>query len=248
MMGKGNDFAVVIAAHGDRAGAAPNKTILSHRERLQSLGLFRVVIAGVLKGEPSLETALSEAAASGAARVAVVPFFMADGYFAGQVLPERIAAAGLTTRSTILQPLGDDPNLMGLMLEEAQRAAALHKFWPGETTLLVVGHGSKIGQASADATRRVAEGLAHEGVFARVTIGLLEESPFLADALAEARGPVVVSGFFSGDGLHAGEDVPKAIEASGARAVYAGPIGRSDQIAGLIRDAVLREALAAAAR
>lgn len=233
------DIAVVIAAHGDRAGKAPNRTVLAHSSALAASGAFRHAGAGVLNGEPALETALALAAASGAAGIAVFPFFMSGGYFTGTVLPARIASAGMTAKCRLLAPLGLDPRLPGLMSDRALEAARSAGFRPGDTALLVAGHGSKLGPASARATLRIAEAVRQRATFARVSIALLEEPPFLGGALAAAIGPLVVTGFFSGDGLHAGEDVPEAIRASGRDAVYAGPVGGLPGVAGLIRDAVL---------
>lgn len=234
-----SDVAVVLAAHGDRAGALPNQSLLDRCAALRASGLFRAVHAGVLKGEPLLEAALSDAASSGAAEIVLFPMFMAAGYFTETVLPARVAGAQIRVRCRQLAPLGLHPRLPGLMLAEATACAARAGFRLEETALLVAGHGSQQGSASAEATRAVARRLGALGSFARADIGLLEEPPFLEDQLRAAAGPVVVAGFFSGDGLHAGEDVPAAIAASGARGVYAGAVGRLPSIADLISEAVI---------
>jgi sirohydrochlorin ferrochelatase len=107
--------------------------------------------------------------------------------------------------------------------------------------LLIVGHGSKIGPASAEATRVVAAAIERAGVFGRVETAFLEEAEFLEDALRRAAStPTIVSGFFSGDGLHAAEDVPEAIAETGASATYAGPIGRSDAVSEIVRGAIIQ--------
>ena len=233
-----SDVAVVLAAHGDRGGAAPNSTLRSHRDRLQAMGVFRTVTAGVLNGEPSLESALLATQAAGAQRIAVYPMFMAAGYFTNMVLPERIAAVGLDRQCRILEPLGQDLRIPSLLLDEARAAAAAAGLEPAATRLLIVGHGSKLGPASANATREVASAVARLQSFMSVETAFLEELPFVDAALAGERPPTVVSGFFSGDGLHAQEDVPEAIAEAGGRAVYAGSIGRSAELASIIRDAV----------
>jgi sirohydrochlorin ferrochelatase len=107
--------------------------------------------------------------------------------------------------------------------------------------LLIVGHGSKIGPASAEATRVVANAIEQTGGFGRVETAFLEEPEFLEDALRrDSASPTIVSGFFSGDGLHAAEDVPEAIAETGAVAIYAGSIGKSAQVTGMIRTAISR--------
>jgi sirohydrochlorin ferrochelatase len=232
------DVAVVLAAHGDRGGGDPNATLRAHRDALHALGHFRCVTAGVLKGEPEFETALNLAGQSGAAAIAIYPMFMADGYFTNKVLPERIANTGYGRASRILSPLGLDSRVPGLMLCEALSAAVRAGIEASSARLLVVGHGSQIGPASANATRAASHEIAARGMFASVATAFLEEPDFLDDALMADPRPTIVSGFFSGDGMHAAEDVPEAIQTTGANAHYAGPIGRSPELPRLISDAI----------
>ena len=233
------EVAVVLAAHGDRGGEAPNATLLAHRDALVATGLFRNVTAGALRAENlPLEEALQHAHASGATRIAVYPMFMADGYFTGKVLPERIAAAGLTDSCTLLPPLGLDPQLPKLMMSYALAMAGQTELTPAHTRLLIVGHGSKIGRASLRSTERVACKIRKMQQFSYVETAYLEETPFLGEQLKSSPLTTLVIGFFSGDGLHAAEDVPGAIAEAEADAHYAGPVGRHPQIAGIIEAAV----------
>ncbi len=230
------EVAVILAAHGDRGGQDRNATLLRHCAALSATGGFHSVTAGILRGEPSLEDTVRNVLAAGAKCLAVYPMFMAEGYFTRKVLTQRLAALEIPVDVTVLPPLGADARLPGLMLGEAVAAAQAAGFDVGTTRLVVVGHGSKIGPASADATRVVADVLRRSGRFGAVETAFLEEAEFLEDALRRGDGqPTVVSGFFSGDGLHAAEDVPEAIAETGANAVYAGSIGRSSAVAHMIR-------------
>jgi sirohydrochlorin ferrochelatase len=85
----------------------------------------------------------------------------------------------------------------------------------------------------------VAAAIGRAGGFARIETAFREEPEFLEDALRrDAATPTIVSGYFSGDGLHAAEDVPEAIVETGAAAIYAGPIGRSDRVSEMVRTAI----------
>jgi sirohydrochlorin ferrochelatase len=196
-------------------------------------------MAGVLKGEPSLEAALSEAAATGARAILVYPLFMADGYFTASVLPDRIRAAGCERTARILPPLGLEPGITDLMRADALETSRQAGFDPRASRLLVVGHGSKFGPASARATREAAAGIARAGIFTSVATAFLEEPPFLKTELEAVQTPTIVTGFFFGDGMHAGEDIPAAIEETRAHAVYSGPIGQSAGIPSLIAASLL---------
>jgi sirohydrochlorin ferrochelatase len=229
-------FAAVLVAHGDRGGPAPNAALAAQAAAIRTLTGAPVAI-GLLKGEPTIEDGLAEAAATGAARIAVYPLFMADGYFM-QKVRERIAATGVAPEPVILTPLGLDPGLPDILAGDAAGMAEREGFIPLTSRLLIVGHGSKLGPASATATRKAAARAALARRFASVTTAFLEEEPFLEDALRASAGPTVVSGFFFGDGMHAGEDVPEAIAETGANAVYAGAIGNSPAVAPLIAAAI----------
>ena len=230
--------AAVLVAHGDRGGPSPNAALHAQAEAVRASLAPATVTAGVLKGEPSLEEALARAAASGAAHIAVYPLFMADGYFMRKV-EERVAAAGIAPDPRILAPLGLDPALPDTLVEEAEKMASREGITPLSARLLIVGHGSKLGPASANATRKAAARAALARRFASVTTAFLEEEPFVEDALAAGRTqPTVVAGFFFGDGMHAGEDVPAAIAEAGANAIYTGAIGNSPAVAPLIAAAL----------
>jgi len=229
-------IAVVLASHGDRGGSQPNAALRSQADAVTALTGLRVW-TGVLKGDPTLEDALAEAATSGAARIAVYPLFMADGYFV-QKVRERIAAAGFENKAQLLTPLGLDPALPDLIVESATETAQHSGFEPELSRLLIVGHGSKLGPASASATRKVAARAALARRFASVATAFLEEDPFLDDALRASNAQTVVAGFFFGDGMHAGDDVPEAIAETGARAIYTGAIGNSPAVAPLIAAAL----------
>jgi sirohydrochlorin ferrochelatase len=236
------DVAIILAAHGDRGGDQPNATLLSHASALSDRKVFQSVSAGVLRGEPQLEDAVRAAVGAGARCLAVYPMFMSDGYFTSKVLPQRIDAIGIPIDVHFFQPLGSDPRLPGLMLSLALRTARESDWLPSAARLLVVGHGSKIGPASAEATRSVSAVIAQSGQFQSVECAFLEEPEFLDDALTRSKEvPTVVLGFFAGDGLHSAEDVPEAISESGAKAVYAGSISKTQELQDLILSAAAAE-------
>lgn len=232
-----NGAAAVLVAHGDRGGPSPNAALAAQTAAVKDLTGLSTVVAGMLKGVPTLEDALTNAAATGPKQIAVFPLFMADGYFVRKVR-ERVEAADVVPQPRILTPLGLDLGLPDILVEEAEKVAVREGFPPTSARLLIVGHGSKLGPASANATRRAAARAALARRFASVTTAFLEEEPFLDDVLAGSAAPTVVAGFFFGNGMHAGEDVPDAIAETGANAIYTGAIGNSPAVAPLIAAAL----------
>jgi len=246
------EISVVIVAHGDRGGPVlaqgeqRNQTLLHHRARLATANLFKSVEAGVLKGSPTFEDALAKAQSTRPKAIVIYPFFMAEGYFVKKILPQRLAEFSLTIPHVTLQPLGLDANLVALVVADALQHASNAQIVAKDARLLVVGHGSKFGPASADATRAVMHAIKdkHSALFAEIDVAFLEETPFLAEQLTTSQDvktprATIISGFFNGDGLHAGEDVPNAMQDTASPVIYTGPIGRAPAVSQLITTAIL---------
>lgn len=146
----------------------------------------------------------------------VYPHFMADGWFVRSETPRRLALGAAVARET----------------------AAAAGINPATATLVVVGHGSGKSRAPARAARAFAEALAPAAGFATVTVGFIEEPPFLADVLPE--GPAVCLPFFATGGEHVTADIPQGWRGQGP---IAPPIGTTGGVAALIA-ATLRAAMA----
>lgn len=231
--------AVVLVAHGERGRDFSNAILQGHAKAVGAALPGAAVAGGVLSGLPTLEAALAKVAHAGAQRILVYPFFMAAGYFVGTKIPKRIADAGYAGRCRVLTPLGADPGLPALILRKAVAMAETELGVNSSACrLLLAGHGSQVSRASAEATEAVAAELRQSGRFGSVVTGFLEEAPFLGDVLADVATPTVVVGFFNGDGLHAGEDVPEALAAAVGPVTYTGAVGGLPEVAGLIANAI----------
>lgn len=230
--------AAIIVAHGERGGAFSNAVLKGHAENAAAELPHVAVAAGVLSGEPALETALADMAHRTSGPILLYPFFMAPGYFVSVKIPKRLTDAGLGDRCRVLTPLGFEPALPAIIQGKAELAAGDIGVRAGEARLLLVGHGSKVARASAEATEAVAASLRGLGGFARIETAYLEEAPFLADVVLADTRPTVVVGFFNGDGLHAAEDVPEAIGGFDGAIAYTGPVGAFPEISRLIVRAI----------
>lgn len=230
-------MAAVIVGHGERGGAGSNELLIRQAAAVDALGRPHNIraFAGVLNGSPSFEDALQTAMTATVGPVLITPFFMSSGYFVETVLPRRIAEADAKHRCRVVGPFGDDPGLVPVMHKIATQHADSAGLDTSQARLLLVGHGSRSGApASARSTRLAASRLARLDEFHCVDIAFLEEAPLVADVLTYCARPSVVMGFFSGDGLHAREDVPDAIETWGRPAVYTGPVGAASEVPELL--------------
>lgn len=226
---------VVIVAHGDRSGAEPNAALAGHARALADTGRFAHVGHGVLKGEPGFEDALVAAAARSTALV-VVPMLMAEGYFTASVLPRRLAATGLVAR--IAAPLGLNdaiPGLIGAMARESARAAGLA---PGDSDLMVVGHGSALGDRARVPVERACARLDGVAGFVRVRPAYVEEDPFLGPAVDALDRPTVVASLLASDGLHGSDDLDEALAGARVPIVRTGALGRDQRIRPILLDLI----------
>ncbi|WEF23958.1 CbiX/SirB N-terminal domain-containing protein [Paracoccus sp. S3-43] len=168
----------------------------------------------------------------------IYPMFMAEGWFTRTELPRRLAQAG-AGRARVLRPFGTDPALPGLIVAQAQRAAATQGWAPRDTTLLLTAHGSQRSQASFAITTALAETVAPH--VARVVTGFVEQEPFIADA-ARGLSRAVSLPLFALRADHVLDDLPTALDRAGFTGPRLPPIGLAPEVPGLIA-ASLRAAL-----
>jgi sirohydrochlorin ferrochelatase len=169
---------------------------------------------------------------------------MAEGYFTGRVIPERLKESAPGAR--LLPPFGSDPALASLMMRSSLDGARDSGLDPRSTALLIAAHGSKLSASSKNTALAMAHLLASQTPFRRVSIGLIEEKPYLT-AAARGLGPAICIPFFALKAGHVEDDVPDAL----AQAGFSGPllpaIGEHAAVPRLIANALSRATQRAAA-
>lgn len=144
----------------------------------------------------------------------IVPLFISEGYFCQEVLPRELRLDGPVTRradgSTVLycDPVGIHPSMTKLLLKRADEVAP--GVPRGETSLVIVGHGTSLNENSRRAIEQQVEFIRKGGYgFAEVVDTYMEEAPFVAKWPELTTAPnVVVVPFFIADGLHSFQDIP----------------------------------------
>lgn len=224
----------LIVAHGAPADPAPQE------EGLQALAAATAphLPAGWrVRGATLAADGALEAALHGLTDPLIYPFFMAEGFFTGTLLPRRLTEAGATNaRQTA--PFGVDPALPDLM---ARVALAATEGRPEDTKLLVAAHGSKVSRTSADSTHAMVAALRPLTGFNRILAGFVEEAPFLADQ-ARALGAGICLPFFALEAGHVVGDIPEALEEAGFQGPILPPIGQHPEVPALIAAALMRAA------
>jgi sirohydrochlorin cobaltochelatase len=106
-------------------------------------------------------------------------------------------------------PIGTHPGIERIAAERAVGLAADHGFALGETTLLVVGHGTKRHAKSRGATLNLASVLDRRLDVLESIACFLDDDPSIENARRTARGKNIIAiSFLLADGPHAKRDVP----------------------------------------
>jgi sirohydrochlorin cobaltochelatase len=217
-----SDAALLIVAHGSTVNPDSSAPTLAHAAEIRRRKIFASVECAFWKEEPSLRDAIFLFDPESVREVYVVPNFISEGYFTQTVVPRELELNGrITERSNgqiwkYCEPVGNHPMMTELLLKRASEVAP--GVDPGETSLLIVAHGTDLNENSAVAAKREAEKIRALGKYAAVLNVYMEEPPLVSDwrKLTETSNVVVVP-FFISDGLHSYEDIPALLGITSGR-------------------------------
>jgi sirohydrochlorin cobaltochelatase len=210
------DAALVVLGHGTDLNDQSAAPVFQHAAELRRRKIFREVREGFWKQEPQINYVLSEIAAS---RVFIVPLFISEGYFAGEVIPQALGfdASRITHHASRIthycKTVGTHERMTRVILARAGGVTRQFPFprtpKPAEVTLFIAGHGTEKNANSRQSIERQAELIRGQKTYADVQAVFMEEPPRIADchSLARTKACVVVP-FFISDGLHVVEDIP----------------------------------------
>ncbi len=210
-----NRDALLLIGHGSTIVPDAARPLLAHAEVIRQCGCFGEVGVGMLLGEPDVNAVF---ATLRAAVVHVVPFFLDDGYFTRIAIPDRLLPFSSGSRVIrFCPPVGLHSGISTLLETRLLRHCEMFGNDPKSLSVLLVGHGSAQGPGRARALQRHAAALEARRLFGRVRVAYLREPPFVAEALASARGHIVaVIGYLANEGTHATADLPGLIAAERA--------------------------------
>jgi sirohydrochlorin cobaltochelatase len=207
------ETALLVVAHGSTVNPDSSAPTLAHAAEIRRRKIFAQVECAFWKEEPSLRDAIFLFDPESIREVYVVPNFISEGYFTQTVVPRELELNGPTTKRPdgqiwkYCQPVGNHPMMTDLLLKRASEVAPGAE--PGETSLLIVAHGTDLNENSAVAAKREAEKIRAIGKYATVLNVYMEEPPLVSDwRKLTTTSNVVVVPFFISDGLHSYEDIP----------------------------------------
>ncbi len=213
-----SDATLVLLGHGTELNAGSAIPVNQHVKQLAGRNLFARVQAAFWKQEPRVKKVLAEVSTP---RVFIVPFFISEGYFSAQIIPQELGfefpdrLTQIQNESTIFycRPVGSHESMTRVILA---RAASVVEQFPfprapkaNDITLFIAGHGTERNGNSRKAVERQVELIRAMNLYAGVHAIFMEEAPRIAEcySLAATKNIVAVP-FFISDGLHSTEDIP----------------------------------------
>ncbi len=213
-----SDAALVVLGHGTTLNDQSAAPVCQHAAELRRRKVFAEVHEAFWKQEPHIKKVLAEIVAP---RVFIVPFFISEGYFSTEVIPEELGFSfpdnlKLKTNNSELyycRPVGSHDLMTTVILARAKEVAEQFPFprapKPADTTLLIAGHGTGRNANSRKAIERQAELIHALKAYAEVGAVFMEEEPFIKGCWQNVKTKnIIVVPFFISDGLHTVEDIP----------------------------------------
>ncbi len=164
----------------------------------------------------------------------VFPMFMADGFFVSKLLPARLGPATLS----ILPPLGFCSTLPDLAAVGVKTALRKRGWTEREGHLFLAAHGSAKGQKAAESAYAFRNALSKRFDGLKISVGFVEETPFLAEAARTLPKQSICLPFFALRGDHCRLDIPEALEKARFSGDILPPLGTWPEIAKLTAEAI----------
>jgi sirohydrochlorin cobaltochelatase len=205
-----SNAALIVVGHGSTENPDSSDPTHRHIAELRRRGLFAEVVPAFWKEDPGMPEVWHMIDSD---LVYVVPNFISEGYFTTEVIPRELGLQGRVSKVgrrevRYCDPVGIHPSMTDLLLRRAAEVAP--DVPPGETTLLITGHGTNLNTRSRAAIEEQTRIIRETGPgFAEVLDTYMEEAPLIAewDQLAPTPNVIVVP-FFIADGLHSYQDIP----------------------------------------
>ncbi len=201
---------LVLAAHGSLAEKNSNRPIFELADRVAAAGLFTKVTPAFLNGQPQL-TDVFDSLPPG--DTVIVPLMTSEGYYSKTILPGKLAEnARLDQFRVFVSPaLGIHPPLAQLVANRIVAIMTLCQLQPTETTVALIGHGTRRHPESGAATKDLAARVRQLAPELTIDIAFIDQEPSISELVRRINTPHrLVVPFLISRGPHATVDVPEA--------------------------------------
>jgi sirohydrochlorin cobaltochelatase len=196
--------ALVLVGHGSARNPNTRLPLCHVVQEIKRRGTYDEVRCGLLKEEPRVCKTLQPLTSTD---ITIVPFFISDGYYTRNVIPECLCLKkGHPDRNIrYTNAIGSHPAFAGLILRHARDVG-----WTPGDALVVLGHGTPKNPASGINVYLQAERVRAAMPGEDVLTTFIDEAPFVTDvwSLTEAQRTFIVP-LFVGNGWHVTETIPE---------------------------------------
>lgn len=201
---------VVLAAHGSLADERANEPLFEIAKTIAASGIFSMVTPAFLNGEPNATNVFEKLPVGD---VVIVPLMTSDGYYLNQVFPKKVNEnANLAKfRTFMTRPIGLHPELPSLATDRVDTLMNLMGMSHIDTTVIVVGHGTRRNPDSEKSTQLLVERIQELLPEHEIRIAFIDQDPTIPSVIAGTTRPhMLVVPFLISRGPHTTVDVPEA--------------------------------------
>lgn len=239
-------IALILAGHGSHISPNTAGVVWNYVDRLRAWAVADEITACFWKEPPAfshvLDTVVSDT-------VVIVPVFTAQGYFTQTVIPTEMGLDGAIThkngKTVYYTPtIGEHPYLETIVQERVQEAVTQGNLNPADTSVAIIGHGTRRNRSSQDATRHQANQVREQQLVSQVVDVYLDDDPDIPSLYRSTIAKNIVAvPFFLAEGSHVTIDVPDALgitygnypdRVQGREVYYTPPVGTDDAICRVI--------------
>jgi sirohydrochlorin cobaltochelatase len=202
-------ISLVLIAHGSVAAKNSNQPLFDLADRISQSGRFDVVTPAFLNGQPAITNVLDGLPPGD---VVLVPVMTSEGYYLS-ALPDKLLQNSCPERFRffVTRVVGLHDDLAGLI---SQRISMFHHRYrspESDTTVVVVGHGTRRNKNSALATLRMTNQLIRIHPNLKFESAFLDQEPTARDVATKIQtANTLVVPFLISRGPHSTIDVPEA--------------------------------------
>lgn len=209
-MTKTSECTLILAAHGSEAAPDSNQPVFDLAARIEAMNLFANVRCAFLMGQPNMTNVLDGLPPG---PVVVVPLMTSVGYYLNSVIPGKLAEnLQAADFDWFISPVaGMHPRIATLMSDRIRYRLTEHEMADSETTLVLIGHGTRRNANSAKSTFSLFEKLKANFPALRTRVAFLDQDPEAHLVAASVlTGHTLVVPFLVSRGPHTTVDVPTA--------------------------------------
>lgn len=208
---------LVLAAHGSDDVPAVNRRVEAMAVRVAASAGYDAGLAAFQQGTPGFSDVLDRPPCDGAGEIIVVPLMSSAGYYATVALPRALRRSPSFDpgRVCVTEPVGVHERMATVVRDRAEQLANRFELPPSDTSLALIGHGTRRHPKSGESTMELALRIRASSSFAQVLAAFLDQDPPVESIGNDATATNLISiPFLISDGPHTTEDVPRRLQLS----------------------------------